>query len=576
VKFLSGPRLLERQALDRRSAAAAAIGWNRNRGRPVVVKIISTRHSRRDVKILIRYVARLDDGGDVEPGQSACRRGQAPDAAPTGQKVHPAAARPTSGPTVDRGTPPPQPVLFDERCEIVPRDQIVGRIDAWDLRTEVENLSRAARELLAQADSLGGPEIAMQLVADMPVRERLRNAQAVHIEMSLPLARDDWSARDVAALEVIAGATIRETFGSWGHRVLWGVHAEPGGVPHIHVVVKAVSEEGDRLRFPYDNLLVDGLRTVLAKHARALGYDVDDLRRGDRNDLMARVAAGTAQPGELPRRLAGRKSLAVRVAERAPSWFAVHGEELTARLARRNTDAPDATRVGEPAPAMSCVPGGAVAAKDAASTPCRDASSRPTAARPTPDGALGELSRWLGIWAVYHDAAATRRAVGRFDAMVRESPAFARWCLLHQPAVFAEPGPGAKGLAHNAAAKRMMRRLAVEWPDPTTRRRTKRAPEPEVAAGDGARPLSADERRAALLQISAERARLAQQLERAFAGDAVRAQRAARLRAHAAQLRKLATTSTVATAPTSKPAPTSSPPKTPVIRRPGRGRDEGR
>ena len=517
----TGPRALARVALLRR--AERVIAGARSEGPSVVVKKISARRSRLGVKDLVTYVARLDPAermtldAPVLPASSggeAAERAGWNDASVVRDPLEPqrsAAAGPD--PVRGPGPDPCKPVVRDETAAIVPRDRLMREIDDWDLDSDRENLSRHARSLLDDAGELGGRDIALQLVGDLPIRGRLRNVQAIHLELSLPFGkRARYSQKEVDTLCVVADATIRETFGSWGHRALWALHEEEGRVPHVHVVVRAMNDDGERLDL--DREALDGLRHVFARNARAMGLAVTEARLTDRDDVVERVIDGTIARRDVRRLLSAKTDLPTRVAQRVPGWFASHGTEFVARLERDPERNRREQRSDLPAMSGPSAAGGAVAGPEAARR--------------------AELERLLRIYRIYRDADATHRAVERFAAMEREDARFARWCLPRQPVVFGEIGPGAADLK---ALKRVVRSFPVAENARRGDRRT--APRGRDAIPDGA-PLGAREKHRFLMKVSADRVAMARRIEQLDPGDGVGSIEAEALREYARRRRAVA------------------------------------
>lgn len=153
---------------------------------------------------------------------------------------------------------------------------------SWDLATDDENRSKAARELLRQDDNsafqkLGG-------------REQLRNIQAWHFTLSI---EEDGS--DEAVEEQFRAAvrgTVDEAFTAKGHKVMWGIHKGHTGHIHAHVIVRAVSDLGGRVHSDIQGDYLHSLRTMFARNLKLTGLEYEATRRLDRRPLRERIMAG--------------------------------------------------------------------------------------------------------------------------------------------------------------------------------------------------------------------------------------------------------------------------------------------
>lgn len=255
--------------------------WRLNRGPQAVVKAAESRKSRAGVRACVRYIARLRDG--------------------------------------DRDQVP----LFDEFGRELAGDRVFKALESWELEPDGDNLSAEARR--------GG-------VASLPERRRLRTVQAWHFVLSITTEPD----RDVEGpLVRAAAATIDSLFTRQGYRVIWALHRDHPERPHVHAVVKAVSETGARLRCDIHGDLFDTMRSEFAANLSAAGLPFQAARREDRSDFRAQV-----MKGEVPlrpwRRRDGRGDLVVR----APGWFARFGEDYIKRLKQGEQTFPPESVIG--------------------------------------------------------------------------------------------------------------------------------------------------------------------------------------------------------------------------------------
>lgn len=243
-------------------------GWRLNHGPQVVVKAAGSSKSRSGVRACIRYIARL--------------RAQDDAAVP----------------------------VFDEMGRPVERVRVFETLASWALDADADNLSPEARRQ---------PDISL------PERRRLRlrHVQSRHFVMSI---RADDMAAGAAILRDAVAATVDEVFTRQGHRVLWTIHTDTPGRPHAHVVVKALSELGGRLRCDIHGDLFDTIRAELALNLCRAGLPHQAARREDRSETRAAILCGD-EPLRW-RRGRGDGDLS----RRAAQWCAEHGAGLVTPL----------------------------------------------------------------------------------------------------------------------------------------------------------------------------------------------------------------------------------------------------
>jgi hypothetical protein len=239
-------------------------GWRMNDGPQVVVKAAGSSKSRSGVRACICYIARLRAQDDA---------------------VVP---------------------VFDEMGRPVARDQVFGTLASWALDADSDNLAPAARHQ---------PDV------QLPERLRLRHVQSRHLVMSI---RADDMAAGAAILRDAVAATIDGVFTRQGHRVLWAIHTDTPGRPHAHVVVKALSELGGRLRCDIHGDLFDTIRSELALNLTLAGLPHQAARCEDRADVRTAVLSGVKPL----RRKRGRGD--GDLLRRAPAWCAEYGAGLVA------------------------------------------------------------------------------------------------------------------------------------------------------------------------------------------------------------------------------------------------------
>lgn len=329
-------------------------GWRLNRGPQAVVKAAGSRKSQAGVRACLRYVARLrQDDHDLVP-------------------------------------------LFDEFGRKLAGDQIFKVLDGWGLEPDADNLSAVAR--------WGGE-------TDLPERRRLRTVQAWHFVFSIKAEPDN----DVSEpLIRAAGATVDSLFTRQGYRVIWALHRDHPDRPHIHVVVKAVSETGDRLRCDIHGDLFDTMRSEFAANLSAVGLPFQAARREDRSERRSQVMQGQVPLRPWRDRRAGRGDLV----RRAPSWFARFGEDYVARLKRK----------GDPPARESLL-----------DRLWRRLAPNPP---PVPVGMAEVFPLFQMVYRHPHRAMESWRCLARDGTHAASTRRLAEWYVRCRPEAFGEPLPG--------------------------------------------------------------------------------------------------------------------------------------
>lgn len=353
--------------------------WPRNAGRQVVVKAAGRRKSAAGVKASIRYVARL----------------RAKDAAPV-------AVRDEFGRHVDPMT----------------------AFESWDLLSDQENLSRKARE---------NPDLA----AFLPMAERLHYVQAHHFVISPGVPANAVEAKPAFQRALHMG--IDELFAAHGYRVLWAVH-DDAKYMHAHVLLKAVSEFGQRLRLDIHGDMLDHLRQVFADALTRAGIPAQAVRREDRADLRAEIMVGQSflrwpcRPGNGD------------LVDRAPAWFRQHGQGVVERM---NGHSPSA----QPKPSWW-------------------ARLLTPKAKPVSRTVSAEIAAAVATFAgIYQDPVAALLSWRQLAAGERgkRAQALAGWYLIRQPEIFGAIAPHDDQLRHAALHEARTLPLLPAYPGQVSR-----------------------------------------------------------------------------------------------------------
>jgi len=178
-----------------------------------------------------------------------------------------------------------QPVLYDGRGTPIPDEGVGTELEQWRLLTDDENLSRTARNLKCE----GGAAV----IEGANEKDKLGRVQGYHLAFSVNRKPED-PADTPERLVRAARDTIFEVFQSSGHPALWALHQDRPDHPHVHVVVRARSERGPRLRFDRDGDYVHYLRILFARNLDEEGLPFTATRREDRYPLRAKMLDGYA------------------------------------------------------------------------------------------------------------------------------------------------------------------------------------------------------------------------------------------------------------------------------------------
>jgi len=231
-----------RQAITYR-ARTISTGWG-NEGHPeAVVKFSSSHKSRKTVIASIRYIARLEE--------------------------------------TDETNEPPAPVR-DEFGLPLDADAVIQRITDWDLRPDKDNLSKEARDLIAE----GKTEEAQKLNDS----KRLCNIQARHIILSIKSGDD--REKETEILERAVFATLDKFFSSDGFRYIWAVHQDCIEHLHAHVIIKSQPRFGKRLWIDRYGDFKHALRTDFAFNLGEAGLPHQATCREDRWKTRERIMEG--------------------------------------------------------------------------------------------------------------------------------------------------------------------------------------------------------------------------------------------------------------------------------------------
>gem|GEM_PF-3019510 len=226
-------------------ARTIGLGYEQYSGQEVVVKARLCPKALESSKTLFRYVARL---------------------------------RPQDKRDCIYGTVP----LWDEFGVPVSTSEALEIHETWKLKEDADNLSKPARDYLANGDMKG--------FHAMPGRDRLSNVQVKHYVLSI---EEDGSEPHVEkSFQAAVWATIDEVFTAQGHKVLWAMHKGHTEHLHAHVLIKNFSKFDRCLDTDIHGNFLHGLRDVYACHLQNTGLNYQATRRIDRRRLRERILAG--------------------------------------------------------------------------------------------------------------------------------------------------------------------------------------------------------------------------------------------------------------------------------------------
>lgn len=234
----------------------------------MLVKVISSTRSRNQAGNLVRYVARVREGDQSEPRVSLY--------AGTGDQL-------LDGESLD----------FSQSKKAA---QAV--FENFGLEYDSENVT---------ADGQLKSPIIYHLTASYPVVENLKQ---------------------VAAVEQAVGAAVQDLFQSKGYPAIWAMHncpraSEPDhrgdghGDVHVHILVRARSDNPHKDRLRFDRSDLEALRSVFTFYGQDAGLDVEASRVSDRQDVRDWVARDDVAFGRVN---SGRYDGLGNLSVRAPGW----------------------------------------------------------------------------------------------------------------------------------------------------------------------------------------------------------------------------------------------------------------
>jgi hypothetical protein len=213
--------------------------------------------------------------------------------------------------------------LFDEAGEIVPFADLSGRVRRWGLLADSDNLTPKARNMVED----GAP------VRHLPERERFWRIQAYHFVWSQTTDGTGLTEHDLKARMLEAAREFVFTeFADKNRQVLWGMHEDHPGRPHIHFIVKARTSGTVQKQLRFGPEILEDMRARLASVARQLNIPVHSQRREDRKDLLDDILSGFEPLRNNIRRVAYDKPTELHL--QVPLWFAEEGQGWLERKTR--------------------------------------------------------------------------------------------------------------------------------------------------------------------------------------------------------------------------------------------------
>lgn len=202
--------------------------------------------------------------------------------------------------------------LLDEVGEVVGSEEIRERLKDWALIPDNENLRPAARDRLQTG----------QDIRSLSGKARYWRNQAYHLIWS-QTSEGTGDPHDLlrVKMEHAAREFVFSEFAENGHRVLWAIHEDHQGRPHVHFIVKARSDRGRQLRITRE--VLEDMRARLGAFARREELNVLAERREDRRFLLDQILDGS-QPLRANSRLISYQKK-TDPASQVPLWFAEEG-----------------------------------------------------------------------------------------------------------------------------------------------------------------------------------------------------------------------------------------------------------
>lgn len=164
----------------------------------------------------------------------------------------------------------------------VPHEEALNVHRNWDLLTDEENLSMKNMTLKRNSKNEKGENCKGDSL--------LCNIQSWHFILSIEESGSDQAVEEKFTAAV--AGTLDSVFVARGHKLLWGVHSEHTDHIHAHLVVKAESELGGRIRSDFHGDFLNGVRVEFARNLRLAGLDYQATRRVDRINTRKRIMAG--------------------------------------------------------------------------------------------------------------------------------------------------------------------------------------------------------------------------------------------------------------------------------------------
>jgi len=272
--------------------------------------------------------------------------------------------------------------LYDEFGAIVPFGQRRAQLRNWHILSDADN-RKPGREGSSPDD--------------------MRRYQAHHLIWSIDAGQAGLSDEDAEArMQAITRDFIFQNFAMEGRPVLWTIHRDKPGRPHVHMVISGFDEDGRALALDRSRRKLDDFCADIARLGRVYDVPLVFSRREDRPGLRSRIYQGVDTLRSNRKRVSYERSTDLR--ERAPIWWRAHSQHLLETL--------------------SDIESG------------REVKPRPYRRRGDSLDLLGEL--FDGIYADPRAAAErfARMVFGKGDGKER---ALAIWYFLHRPEYFGHP-----------------------------------------------------------------------------------------------------------------------------------------
>ncbi|OSQ38665.1 hypothetical protein [Thalassospira sp. MCCC 1A01428] len=199
--------------------------------------------------------------------------------------------------------------LFDEFGEEVEFADRRNQLKNWPILSDKENLRPRQSN---------------------PVSDNMRRYQAHHLIWSFDVSKSHLTEeRVVAAMQAVTRQFVFDQFAMDGRAVLWTIHRDKPGRPHVHMVVSGFNDDGRALGLDKSRSKLDDFSAELARYGRLFDLPMKFERRED-NPLIRRQVINGAVLRNTRKRVSYERS--TNLWDRVPNWWGRYSSDLLDRL----------------------------------------------------------------------------------------------------------------------------------------------------------------------------------------------------------------------------------------------------